>query len=184
MPKALEGEPDDANLLDLPAETNAPNRIEFRGNERRWEALFYLGACGLVLAYLIPMGGSTALLGGVFFGSLLLLVAFGKAFGELDRSVHLAFDEEGLTAPHIFARKLPWIAVQSYSFVDRDNGWALNVGLAEPKLYEPHKLNFTNFLRPWPLTRSGFRLPLVGVAGSEKEIEAAFWRFAPQVRKL
>lgn len=177
-------EPDDMNVFDVQAESETPTRIEFRGNESRWEALFYLGACGLVLAYLIPMGGSSAILGGVFFGSLLLLVAFGKAFGEVDRSVHLAFDEEGLTVPHIFARKLPWIAVQSYSFVDRDNGWALNVGLAESKLYEPHKLNFTSFLKPWPLTSSGFRLPLDGVAGDEKDIELAFRRFAPQVRKV
>lgn len=160
----------------------APASIKFRGNESRWEALFYVGLGGLIIHHLLSRDSSTAVVGSVLFGSLFLILAFGKALGEPDRSVHLAFDVEGLEVPNVFARKVPWTAVQTYSIdPDRENGLVLLVGLAEPALYEP---KVTDPLKTWPVTWSGFRLPLHNVACGEEEIEAAFRRFAPQVRRI
>lgn len=178
------------STVDVQAETNAPNRIEFRGNGRRFEMAFYFGAAGAIVANFINLmnrigtGGWAPIAGGLFI-SLFVLFALRKAFRDLDRSVHLAFDEEGLTVPDILIRKVPWAAVQSYSFdPGRHKGLVLSVGLIEPKLYRPHILDFTRFRRPWPFPRSGVRLSLAGVAGGEREIDAAFRRFAPQVRKV
>ncbi|KFC67248.1 hypothetical protein FG93_03983 [Bosea sp. LC85] len=168
--------------FDLPTNTEAPVSIEFRGNESRWEALFYVGFGGWIVYELASKGGWTAVIGVALFGSLFLLLAVGKALGEPDRSVHLAFDEEGLWVPNVFARKVPWPAVQTY-FIDpdRENGIVLLVGLTEPALYEP---KVTEPLKTWPVTWSGLRLPLHDVACREEEIEAAFRRFAPKVRRI
>lgn len=182
----LEGEADEMSTVDVQAETNAPNRIEFRGNERRWEMLFYLSAAGAIVSAFIKLihtGGSAPIV--VLVIAPPVLFALGRACRDFDYSVHLAFDDEGLTVPDILTRKVPWAAVQSYSFdPGRDKGLVLSVGLIEPKLYRPHILDFTRFRRPWPFPRSGVRLSLAGVAGGEKEIDAAFRRFAPQVRKI
>lgn len=183
----LESEANEMSAVDVPAETNAPNRIEFRGNGRRWEMGFYLCAAGAIVTTFINFirtGGSAPIVGGLLIAPLVLF-ALGRASRDLDRSVHLAFDEEGLTVPDILTRKVPWTAVQSYSFdPGRNKELVLSVGLIEPKLYRPHILDFTRFRRPWPFPRSGVRLSLAGVAGGEKEIDAAFRRFAPQVRNV
>ncbi|MCP4560227.1 MAG: hypothetical protein GY873_15460 [Bosea sp.] len=168
------------SVFDVQAESETPTRIEFRGNESRWDALFHLGVGGWALAYSIPMGGLEAIVGG-FFGALFLLFAFGQAFRDLDRSIHLVLDAEGITAPSVFVRKVPWDAVQSYSF---DPNWdvkAVLVHLPEPSRFEP---KVTDPLAGWPVTWYGFRLSLDGVACSYEEIEAAFRRFAPQIRKV
>lgn len=179
----LESEVDEMSTVDVQAGTNALNRIEFRGNERRLEMFFYLSAAGAIVSAFIKLiftGGSAPIIG-LFIASLVLF-ALGRASRDLDRSVHLAFDEEGLTVPHVFTRKVPWAAVQSYSFgPGRNNGLVLSIGLNEPKSYGP-TLDFASFRMRWPFTRSGVRLSLDGVAGDEKEIDAAFRRFAPQVR--
>ncbi|WP_129155235.1 hypothetical protein [Bosea sp. Tri-44] len=169
------------SVFDVQAETNAPNRIEFHGNESRWEALFYLGFGGFLVALLVSKGGWTAIIGGTIFGSLFLLLAFGKAFGDLDHSVHLAFDEEGLTAPYAFAKKVPWDAVQSYSFDTAGDAPAVLIHLVEPARFEP---KVSNPLKTWLVTWYGCNLPLQGVACSYEAIEDAFRRFAPQVRKV
>lgn len=175
------------SVFDVQAETIAPTRIEFRGNERYWETTFYVGAAGAIVTTFINFirtGGSAPIVGGLLIAPLVLF-ALGRASRDLDRSVHLAFDEEGLMVPHVLTRAVPWTAVQSYSFVPgRKRGLVLSIGLIEPKLYGPHILNVSGFRMPWPFTRSGVRLSLDGVAGNEKEIDAAFWRFAPQVRKV
>jgi hypothetical protein len=167
---------------DVQADAAAPNRVEFRGNESRWEALFYLGFGGVIVTYLVSKGGWTAIIGSAIFGSLFLLVAFGKAFGELDRSIYLAFDEEGLAAPHLFARKVPWSAIRTFSFdAGMESGTSLLVDVIEPTLFGPKVTN------PWKASRvgrSGFRLSLDRVACRDEEIELAFRRFAPQVRKV
>jgi hypothetical protein len=167
------------SVFDVQRETIAPTRIEFRGDESRRDALFHLGVGGLALAYSISMGGLEAIFGG-FFGALFLLFAFGQAFRELDRSIHLVLDEEGITAPSVFVRKVPWDAVQSYSFDPNCDVKAVLVHLPEPSRFEP---KVTDPLAEWPVTWYGFRLSLDGVACSYEEIEAAFRRFAPQVRK-
>ncbi|AZO76977.1 MULTISPECIES: hypothetical protein [unclassified Bosea (in: a-proteobacteria)] len=169
------------SAVDAPAETNAPTRIEFRGNESRWGALFYLGVGGAIVAYFVSKGGWTAIVGVGVFGSLFLLLAFGKAFGELDRSVHLAFDEEGVMIPQAFAKKVPWDAVKSYSFDTPGDAPAVLLHLVEPARFEPR---VTNPLKTWLVTWYGCNLPLHGVACSYEEIENAFRRFAPQVRKV
>ncbi len=174
-------EPDEMSVFDVQAETKASNRVEFRGNESRWEALFYLGLGGAIVAYFVSKGGWTAIIGGGIFGFLFLLLAFGKAFGELNRSVHLAFDEEGLTAPQVFARKVPWSAIQSYSFDPNLEVQAVLVDVVEPVRFEP---KVTDPLKNWLVTWYGFSLPLGGIACSYEDIEDAFRRFAPQVRKI
>jgi hypothetical protein len=84
----------------MPDDINTRPCIEFLGNESRWEALFYIGFGGCVAYYFASFGGATAIIGCVAFGVLFLLLAGAKAFGELDHSVYLSFDEEGLLAPH------------------------------------------------------------------------------------
>lgn len=181
----LESEADEMSTVDAKAETNAPNRIEFRGNERRWETGFYLCAAGAIVSAFIKLiytGGSGPIVGLLI--AAFVLFGLGRACRDFDRSVHLAFDEEGLTVPDILTRKVPWPAVQSYSFdPGRNKELVLSVDLIEPNLYRPHILDFTRFRSPWPFPRSGVRLSLAGVAGGEKEIDAAFQRFAPQIRK-
>lgn len=174
-------EPDDMSVFDVQAETKAPTRIEFRGNESRWEALFYLGFGGMAVAYLVSKGGWAAIIAGGIVGFLFLLLAFGKAFGELDRSIHLVFDAEGITAPHAFVRKVPWDAVQSYSFDPNWDAKAVLVHLTEPAHFEP---KVTDPLNGGAVTWYGFRLSLDKVACSYEEIEDAFRCLAPQVRKV
>jgi hypothetical protein len=160
--------------------------VEFRGNERRWETLCYLFAASAIVTGFIKFmstGGSHWIVGGMFITPLVFF-ALGRASRDFDRSIHLAFDEEGLTIPRVFTRKVPWTAVQSYSFApDSNNGLVLSIGLIEPKLYGPQILMASNFRMSWPYARSGVRVSLDGVAGGEKEIDATFRRFAPQVRK-
>ncbi len=174
-------EPDETSVFDVQTESKASNRIEFRGNESRREAWLYLGLAGAAVAYFASKDRGTAVIGGGIFGFWFLLLAFGKAFGELDRSVHLAFDEEGLTVPRVFARKVPWSAIQSYSFDPNLEVHAVLVDVVEPVRFEP---KVTDPLKTWLVTWRGFSLPLNEVACSDAEIEDAFRRFAPQVRKI
>ncbi|WID97213.1 hypothetical protein QO058_02735 [Bosea vestrisii] len=44
------------SVFDVQAETNAPNRIEFRGNESRGAALFYVCFGGFLVALLVSKG--------------------------------------------------------------------------------------------------------------------------------
>jgi hypothetical protein len=166
----------------MPGNAEAPASIEFRGNESRWGALFYVVLGGVLVCWLLSRGDETGVVGSIFIGPLFLLLAISKAVNEPDRSVHLALDEEGLLAPHIFERKLPWSAVQSYSLdLISDDGCALIVSVSELMRYEPKQ---TDPLATWPVTPSGFRLHLGGVAFTEKDVDAAFRRFAPHVRRL
>lgn len=171
---------DDMSVFDVQAESKTSNRVEFRGNESRWEALFYLGFGGGGIYYFASIGGWAGIVGSAVVGLLAILLSFGKAFGEPDRSIHLAFDDEGLSAPHIFEKKLPWVAVDGYSFEGRwseDRG-ALFVSVIEPATYKPKP---KDPMETWPVTTTGFRPQLCGIAGSHDDIEAAFRQFAPQI---
>ena len=169
------------SAFDARAKSGTPSRIEFRGDDSRWSALFYLGVGGAIVAYFVSKGGWTAVVGAGIFGSLFLLLAFGKAFGELDRSVHLAFDEEGLLVPPLFERKLPWSAITGFALKYGNEGdLQLYVEVSEPKSYGS-KSGLS--LITWPVFSHGFRFRLPPTACSEEVVEAAFRHFAPQVRK-
>ncbi|GAU84417.1 hypothetical protein [Bosea sp. BIWAKO-01] len=163
----------------------APASIEFRANESRWEALVYVGFGGWIVYDMASKGGWTAVVGVALFGSLFLLLAFGKAVGEPDRSVHLAFDEEGLLVPRVFGRRLPWTAVHSYALeTGSENGSTLRVYVTEPELYGPKP---TGLWETWLTSSSaltGIRMSISRLACDEKDIEVAFQRFAPQVRRI
>lgn len=169
------------SVFDVQGESETPTRIEFRGDDSRWDALFHLGVGGAIVAHFVSKGGWTAIVGVGIFGSLFLLLAFGKAFGELDRSVHLAFDEEGLLVPPLFERKLPWSAITSFALkYGNEGGLELYVELIEPKSYGSRsRLS----LITWPVFSHGFRFRLPPTACSEEVVESAFRHFAPQVRK-
>ncbi|MDZ4369444.1 MAG: hypothetical protein U0987_20860 [Afipia sp.] len=170
------------SVFDVQAETKAPTRIEFRGNESRGEAFFYLGFGGFLVTLFVSKGGWTAIIGGTIFGSLFLLLAFGKAFGELDRSVYLAFDAEGLSVPTLFGQTLPWSAITGFAFeTGTEGGFYLYVEVTEPRSYGP-KSRLS--LITWPVFSHGFRLGLDSIACNEKAVEAAFRRFAPGARKV
>lgn len=178
----LEGNGYEMSPLDALAEREAPTRIEFRGNESRWGALFYLGVGAVIIAYFVSKGGWTAIVGVGIFGSLFLLLAFGKAFGELDRSVYLAFDAEGLSVPTLFGQTLPWSAITGFAFeTGTEGGFYLYVEVTEPRSYGPKSWLS---LITWPVFSQGFRLGLDTIACNEKAVEAAFRRFAPGARKV
>lgn len=139
-------------------------------------AFFVLGA--VAIGYFVSNGG---LMVG-FCGCLLIWAAYRRAIKIPERRVDLAFDGEGLSVPTIFDQKLPWSAVKRFAFeMWSEAGLMLYVEIAEPKSYGPRsRLS----LPTWPGFPHGFRLSLDTIACSKDEVEAAFRRFAPQVRKL
>lgn len=156
-------------------------RIEFRGNESRGEALFYLGF-GTAIVWFIATSydGLGAIVSCFVFGGVFLILAFHKAFGDLDGSVHLSFDEAGLTMPHAFRRPIPWSAISRYDFEENDERSNLRVWIDNPRLYEPLT---HNPLATWVATWRGARVPLNLISGDVEAIEAAFRRFAPHLRR-
>jgi hypothetical protein len=160
--------------------SDLPAGLEFRGNESRRGALADTGlGAGIVLLTALE-GSWTALVCGALFGGSFLLSAFGQTFGELDRSVHLAFDEVGLTMPRAFHQRIPWSAITRYSFEQDDAQFDLLVHIDNPRLYEPRT---EAPLATWAATWFGARLPLDWTSGDVDAIEAAFRRFAPHLRR-
>lgn len=155
--------------------------VEFRGNESRGEAVFYFG-CGTAIVWLIATSydGWRALVSCLVFGAVFLVLACHKAFGDLDRSVHLAFDEAGLAVPHAFRRTIPWSAISRYDFEENEERSNLRVWIDTPRLYEPL---MDDPLVTWPATYWGARIPLHPISGDVDAIEAAFRRFAPHLRR-
>jgi hypothetical protein len=156
--------------------------IEFRGNDSRWHAAVDVGLGACIVYAVASAGGWTGIVGGVFVGGLFLLSAFGKAFGELDRTVHLAFDADGLSAPHILERKVPWTAIQAYSVnYGAASEGSMFVQVVEPKLYGAR---ITGPLETWPVTPTGFNLVIHGLDCDDADIEAAFRRFSPGIPRI
>ncbi|SEG79792.1 hypothetical protein [Bosea lathyri] len=165
-----------------PFDAQAPTSIEFRGNESRWEALFYAGFGVAIIWWAASKGGWTGIVGGIGFGVFFALLTFGKAMAEPDRSVRLAFDADGLLAPNVFARKLPWAAIEGFAFCPGSEiDDFLFVKVREPKLYEPIPKKPLEF---WPVTQTGFRLAIAPLGCAPDDIEAAFRRFAPGIPKI
>lgn len=155
--------------------------VEFRGNESRWEAVFYLG-CGAAIIWLIATSydGWRALLACSVFGAVFLILAYHKAFGDLDRSVHLAFDEAGLAVPHAFRRPIPWHAISRYDFEENEERSNLRVWIDTPRLYDPLT---DEPLETWGATWWGARISLHPITADVGAIEAAFRRFAPHLHR-
>lgn len=166
-------------MQDMHENARDSDRIEFRGNESRLESVFYIGFGGFIVYHVLSLGGWTAIVGGVFFGALFLLLAAVKVFSEPDRQVYLAFDVEGLLAPHVVSRKLPWSAIKGYSlFPGTESEGSLFVKVDEIRAFEPIS---KNPLELWPISPGGFRVQLHKLDCGPDDIDAAFQRFAPSI---
>jgi len=174
----LESEADEMSTVDVQADTETSAIIEFERSATDWllVAFFALGA--VAIGYFISNGG---LMVG-FCGCLLFWAAYRRAIKVPERKIGLAFDCEGLLVPTVFNQKLPWSAIAGFGFeTESESGRMLCVEVVELKSYGPKsKLS----LLAWPGFPDGFYLSLDSVTCSETEIEAAFRRFAPQVRKI
>ncbi|POR54337.1 hypothetical protein CYD53_103441 [Bosea psychrotolerans] len=169
----------------LASDTQACSSIAFRSNESRWGALIYAGLGGWLVYEAASEGGWKGIIAGIGSGAFFALTILGKVMAGPDRSAHLTFDTEGLAAPEVFARKLPWSAISSYSF---DSGGpesspALYIKVANPELFEPKP---RGLLQNWLARRNaltGLRVALGRLDCDYDDIDAAFRRFAPSTLK-
>ena len=120
---------------------------------------------------------------GLAFVALLFIWSVTKEFekGQSDRSPQLVFDSEGLTAPGLFGRKLPWAAITDFEVVDAREGPALILTVPDANPFEPSRASSDNVIAGLVGSHS-FRLEIAALEGDGADVEAAFRRFAPHLR--
>ncbi|QEL23518.1 hypothetical protein FQV39_13715 [Bosea sp. F3-2] len=157
--------------------------LEFRGTDSRWAAIIYIALAGAAIHGAFAEGKAMTMGAVMLVGAALLLAALIKAIEEPDRSVRLAFDEEGLLLPHIFEQRIPWPEIPSYS-VDNPEDSNLYVSIVGPDRFgiksKGQYGGWDNFTKA--LTR--FHVSLDYVDCTYDDIDAAFRRFAPAARRI
>jgi len=96
-----------------------------------------------------------------------------------DRSPQLVLDREGLSAPRLFASKVPWHAIRGYEIsVNRHEPTVLELDVVDPDRFEPvlgHPANWSKAI----VAGTRFRLEIGELDGTDAEIVEALKRFAP-----
>jgi hypothetical protein len=163
--------------------------VTFRlSSAKAWQAMWgSVTGAGFLLAILVigdilPTNPIDRI--GLAVVALLFIWSVTKEFekGQSDRSPQLVFDSEGLTAPGLFGRKLPWAAITGFEVVEPSEGTALILTVPDANRFEPSRASSDNDIAVL-VGSDRFRLEIGALDGTRADVEAAFQRFAPHLRK-